>query len=158
MPNADHEATASSAHENLHAVLWTQTAAEYRALALQTFAAARASLDAALADRQWTADVEQRRTGNYESLPPAVVLDVDETVLDNSVYQARLIRDDEHFAADTWKLWVEEEAASAVPGALAFTRAADSLGIAVIYLTKPARRRGAGYAAQPRSTRISSPR
>ncbi len=125
----------TGANENLHAVLWTQTAVEYRAVALQTYAAARAALPAALADTSWTASPDQQARRGYGPLPPAVVLDVDETVLDNSAYQARLIRDDAEYERETWKAWVEEAAATPVPGALAFTRAADSLGITVIYLT-----------------------
>lgn len=121
--------------ENLHATLWTQTATEYHALALQTYATATAALDAALADSSWSADVAQLQAGGFEALPPAVILDVDETVLDNAAYQARLIRDGGAYSSDTWKAWVDEEAATAVPGALAFTRAADSLGVAVIYVT-----------------------
>ena len=127
--------TRAGAHENLHAVLWTQTATEYRAITLQTYAAARAILPEALADPTWTALPAQQAMGDYAALPPAVVLDVDETVLDNSDYQARLIRDDAEYDRDTWRAWVDEAAASAVPGVLAFTKAADSLGITVIYLT-----------------------
>ena len=123
------------ANENLHAVLWTQTATEYAALTQQTYAAARAHLDDALADPSWTAMPEQVAMGGYESLPPAVVLDVDETVLDNAAYQARLIEDDAVYDRATWSAWVEEAAAPAVPGVLAFTQAADELGIAVVYLT-----------------------
>ena len=121
--------------ENLHATLWTQTATEYRALAVQTYAVALDRLDDALADSSWSADVEQLRAGGFEALPPAVILDVDETVLDNAPYQARLVRDGGAYSSETWKAWVEEAAATAVPGALDFTRAADSLGVAVIYLT-----------------------
>ncbi len=126
---------AGGANENLHAVLWTQTAAEYRALTLQTYAAAWSALARAVAEPSWTADPEQLRAGGYESLPPAVVLDVDETVLDNSAYQARLVRDNGEYARESWKAWVEEEAATPVPGALEFVRAADSLGVLVVYLT-----------------------
>jgi acid phosphatase len=136
------------ANENLHAVLWTQTATEYAALTQQTYAAARAALDEALADPTWTAAPEQVGMEDYESLPPAVVLDVDETVLDNAAYQARLIEDDALYDRETWSAWVEEEAAPAVPGALEFTRAADSLGITVVYLTN---RRGPGEAATRRN-------
>lgn len=122
-------------NENLHAVLWTQTAPEFRALTLQTFAAARATLPRALADTSWTAAPEQQVMGGYGALPPAVVLDVDETVLDNAAYQARLVQTDGVYSRETWQAWVDEAAAPPVPGVLAFTRAADSLGIAVIYLT-----------------------
>ena len=125
----------AASHEGLHATLWVQTAAEYHALALQPYAAARTQLDAALADPSWSADPEQLAAGGYEALPPAVILDVDETVLDNSAYQARLIRDGTSYNTESWNAWVREVAATAVPGALAFTRAADSLGVAVVYLT-----------------------
>lgn len=121
--------------ENLHATLWAQTAPEFRAASLQAYAAARGALERALADSSWSADVAQLRAGGFEALPPAVILDIDETVIDNSAYQARLIRQGTTYTSETWAAWVEEEAATALPGALAFTRAADSLGLAVIYLT-----------------------
>lgn len=136
------------ANENLHAVLWTQTATEYAALTKQAYAAARATLDDALADPTWTAMPEQLAMGNYEALPPAVVLDVDETVLDNAAYQARLIEDGGVFERASWSAWVEEAAAPAVPGVLAFTQAAADLGVTVIYLTN---RRGSGEAATRRN-------
>ncbi len=77
-------------HEKLHAALWAQTAQEYRAAALQAYRSAREQLDRALADPQWTAAVEQ--TGAYRDLPPAMIVDVDETILDNSPSQARMIQ------------------------------------------------------------------
>lgn len=135
-------------NENLHSVLWTQTAAEYDALTRQTYAAARMALADALADPTWTAAPEQVGMEDYGALPPAVVLDVDETVLDNSPYQARLVETDGVFDGESWAAWVEEAAAPPVPGALAFTRVADSLGIAVIYLTN---RRGGEEAATRRN-------
>jgi len=136
------------ANEKLNAVLWTQTATEYAALTQQAYAAARDALADALADPTWTAMPEQVGMEAYETLPPAVVLDVDETVLDNSAYEARLIEDGAQFDRASWAAWVEEEAAPAVPGVLEFTQAADSLGIAVIYLTN---RRGPGEAATRRN-------
>ena len=54
-------------HENLNATVWMQTAVEYRAAARQAYRAARAALDAALADAHETAAVEQ--TGDPSSLP-----------------------------------------------------------------------------------------
>lgn len=122
-------------NENLHATLWVQTAAEYHALALQTYTTARAQLDAALADPRLSADPVQLAAGGYENLPPAIVLDVDETVLDNSVYQARLIRDGGVYDRESWQAWVREEAAPAVPGALEFIEYAAAQGVAIVYLT-----------------------
>src|SRR5689334_1035868 len=69
-------------HENLNAVVWMQTSAEYRASALQTYQAAEVSMMRALNDKNWTAALEQKRP--VPDLPPAVILDLDETVFDNS--------------------------------------------------------------------------
>ena len=80
--NGQAPAPAAAPHENLNAVLWVQSAAEYRASALQTYRAAEASMIRALQDKSWTAAIEQRRP--VPDLPPAVILDLDETVLDNS--------------------------------------------------------------------------
>lgn len=126
-------ATGRDTHEQLHAVLWVQTAAEYRALALQAFNLAGQMMDRALADRTWTAATEQ--TGDFAALPPAVIVDVDETVLDNSAYQARLIRSGQSFSSATWTRWVEEEKAVAIPGALEFARAAQQKGVTIFYVT-----------------------
>lgn len=125
--------TPTAANPMLHAVAWLQTAAEYRAAAAQGYAAASRSLDFALADSSWTAALEQQ--GAYGRLPPAVVLDVDETVLDNSPYQVRLIADRESFDDESWGRWVREARADPVPGALAFTRAAERAGVTVFYVT-----------------------
>jgi len=120
-------------HEALNAVLWTQTAVEYRAVTMQAYATARRALNRALADSNWSAALEQR--GDYTHLPPAIILDADETALDNSPYQARRILADGGFTRDSWKAWVEEAAARPVPGALAFAQYAASKGVAVFFVS-----------------------
>jgi 5'-nucleotidase (lipoprotein e(P4) family) len=124
------------AHENLNAVIWMQTALEYEASALQAYRLAQLQLDAALADPSWTAAIEQ--TGDASKLPPAVILDVDETVLDNSYYQARMVRDNTAYAAATWDPWVQEARATAIPGAREFTEYAVRKGVTVFYVTNRA--------------------
>jgi len=128
----------SAAHgygtENLNAVLWVQTAAEYQASARQAYALAEMVLDAALADPAWSAVTEQEGAA-FAGLPAAVILDVDETVLDNSPNQARQVLDDRDFTTETWHAWVREERAEAVAGALAFTRVAAERGVRVFYVT-----------------------
>ncbi len=121
----------------LHSTLWTQTSVEYAGTARQAYTLAGVMMKRALADSTWTASLEQTENGSgaYRDKPPAVVLDVDETVLDNSPYQARLILDDEAYTSESWKAWVREEKADAVPGALDFTRTAAENGVQVIYLT-----------------------
>lgn len=126
-------ATGTGPHENLMAVAWTQTSTEARAIQMQTFAAATAELDAALADTAWTAAPEQ--SGDFASLPPAVIVDVDETILDNSAYQAWLIVSGNSFSPATWDDWCDDEQAVPVPGAPEFVAAAEQLGVTVLYVT-----------------------
>ena len=121
----------------LNSTLWTQTAVEYEGTARQAYRMAEVMMQRALTDSLWTASLEQAEQGSdtYRTKPPAVVLDVDETVLDNSPYQARLILDDAMYESESWAAWVREERADPVPGALPFTQAAADRGVQVIYLT-----------------------
>lgn len=124
---------AAQPHENLNAVTWVQTAAEYRASAIQTYRAAEASMFRAIQDKNWTAAVEQRRP--VPDLPLAVILDLDETVLDNSVHQARLTATGAAFDDPGWQKWVAEKKAGLVPGARDFLMAAHANGVAAFYVT-----------------------
>ncbi len=73
-----------------------------------------------MADKGWTAaPVEQK--GDFSGLPPAVVLDIDETVLDNSLYQAWLVRTGSAFSLKTWNEFCNAKVSRAVAGAVAFT-------------------------------------
>lgn len=122
-------------HELLLATLYVQNAAEYDAATRMSYAAALAQLDAALADPRWTAAVEQEVTEAIGALPPAVILDVDETVLSNVAYQARLILDGGSYGSSTWLPWCEEAQATPIAGALEFCQAAAARGVAVFYVT-----------------------
>jgi acid phosphatase len=120
-------------NENLNGVLWMQAGAEYRASAVQAYRVARMQLDAALADKTWTAAVEQ--TGDPSALPPAVILDLDETVLDNSAYAARQVTDEAFYSPARWAAWVQERKAVAIPGAVEFLKYARSKGVTPFYVT-----------------------
>ena len=122
-------------HDAKLAVAWMQRSAEYQAACLQAFRGAAVALEAAVADATWLACLEQGNVDRAMELPPAVVVDVDETLLDNTAYNARLIADGARFAPDTWAAWVKEQQASAVPGALGYVRAAVRLGVRVVYVT-----------------------
>lgn len=130
-PSACPETSCLRTHQNLDSTLYIQTAAEYEAIALQTFTAARALVDQALADPTWNAVGGSEGSGH----PPAVIVDVDETVLDNSAYQARLILDDEVYGRESWRAWVDEAHAPSVPGAVEFAKWASDRGVTMIYLT-----------------------
>ncbi len=129
-------ASSADAHDNLNAVLWMQVAAEYEASIRSVFGAAADVLDRALADPDWDALPRNERGGQHVGhLPPAIILDADETVIDNSAYQARLIDRDEAFDAATWESFVNERRSRALPGALEFLRAAAQRGVTVFYVT-----------------------
>ncbi|HUD42881.1 MAG TPA: HAD family acid phosphatase [Dokdonella sp.] len=125
--------------DNLNAVVWTQTAIERELLARQAFAAAREQLSRALADPAWDALPHDEREGRVDRLAPAIIVDIDETMLDNSPYQARLVRDGASYDEFTWAQWCREQRAQAVPGALEFARDAAERGVTVFYLSNRAR-------------------
>jgi acid phosphatase len=109
------------------ATLWMRTSAEYRSSAEGTYRSALQGLQRGLADTGWSAEPTQ--TGDFSRLPPAVVMDIDETVLDNGAPQARMLLNGTcpgEFDA-IWDAWIAERAAPAVPGAVAFIRAAREL-------------------------------
>ncbi len=137
-PDAPAKQDSAAPNDNLNAVAWLQTSVEARLLYEQAYRAATDRLEAALRDKRWDALPKEERTNKYAKLKPAVVLDVDETVLDNSPYQARLIRDGHDYDEASWADWVHERAARALPGSLAFAKAAAKKGIRVIYLSNRA--------------------
>lgn len=120
--------------ETLNATLWMQRAPEYRAIAEQVYRQAREKI---AAPAPGSAAVEQgdAPAEALARMPTAVVLDLDETVLDNSVYQARLLRDGGNFDPKTWGEWVAAGAAEAIPGAREFVATARRLGHTVFYVS-----------------------
>ncbi|HEY0332829.1 MAG TPA: 5'-nucleotidase, lipoprotein e(P4) family [Stenotrophomonas sp.] len=129
---------AVAADDNLNAVLWMQRSEEYRALSEQTYRAAADRLDEALKEANWDALVPEERGNSAKGLKPAVVMDVDETVLDNSPYQARLVRDGKEYDEVTWSQWVAEKKAKPVPGVVDFAKAATAKGITLLYISNRA--------------------
>ncbi len=119
----------------LNAVAWTQNAVEHDLVFREIYREARKKLLEALHDKHWDALAHDERRNDYTTLKPAVILDVDETVLDNSAYEARLIRQHKEFNEASFGAWVKEEKGRALPGALAFTQFAARYGVRVFYLT-----------------------
>lgn len=119
--------------DTLHATLYQQLSEEYRGAALQAFAAARLALERALGDPSWTAATEQ--TGDYFSLPPAIIADVDETIFDNSPFQVGLIKSGTRYTTAKFNAWCGERRAWAIPGAVEFLKAAADRGVTVFYVT-----------------------
>jgi acid phosphatase len=116
--------------QNIMSVLFQQTSAERLAGSLQTFRSAKQALDNALADPSWSALPGQ----NVKDKKPAIIVDVDETVLDNTAYEARMILDGTKYP-EGWVGWGKEAAATEVPGAKDFLNYAASKGVTIFYVT-----------------------
>ena len=102
-------------------VHWVRSAAEHRALFLQTYRAAT----------ERVRDLAAGRVGGSW----AVIMDADETVLDNSEYQRRIAQRGESFDIATWNAWVREQTADSLPGAAGFIRTVRELGGRVAIVT-----------------------
>lgn len=103
------------------ATAWIRTAAEYRVSAMQTYAVAQRALDAAL-----------QTPGDK---PPAVILDLDETAIDNIEFEERMIAQGKTYDPQQWSQWISESAAGATPGAAEFLAYARSRGVTPFYIT-----------------------
>ncbi|MEO8159892.1 MAG: HAD family acid phosphatase [Arenimonas sp.] len=125
----------AQANDNVNTVAWMQTSVEYRLIAGETWRAALAQLDRAIKAPGWDALAREDRTVPATGLPPAVIVDIDETVLDNLPFQARLLRDNVDFHEEDFARWIDERAARPVPGALEFARAANARGVTIYYIS-----------------------
>ena len=102
-------------------ILWYQKSAEMRALSYQAFGMARLMFDIDL----------QKRTSDKGR---AVVVDIDETVLNNSPYEAGLISKDIGYPTG-WAQWIDEAAAEPLPGAIEFLNYVVENGADVFYVS-----------------------
>ena len=111
-------------HENnlLMATFYNYYAAEYKALAYQAFNIGKARL-------------KEIRIDDPENRNLAVVVDIDETILNNSPYEAKMILNKSGYSSESWTKWCKLEKAQPVPGAVEFLNYADSLGFNIFYIT-----------------------
>jgi 5'-nucleotidase (lipoprotein e(P4) family) len=123
----------ADAHDNMNATLWYQTSAEFKANAIQTYQTAALQLPHAIADKNWTALPNQ--ASNYQQLPMAIIVDIDETILDNSPTAAQGVLLNTGYDAKRWDQWVAMASAKAVPGAVAFVNKAEAAGVKVLYIS-----------------------
>ena len=112
------------------AVLFMQKSAEFRALAYQAFNLGRWQLDADFDKKNMKKLSKEQR-----KMSRAVVVDIDETVLDNSPHQAELIKNRMPFTGAVWTAWVNRRQAKPIPGAVEFLKYANSKGVRVFYIS-----------------------
>ncbi len=104
-----------------HSMYWHKNSAEYKALCLQAYNAAKNKLDIELSK-------------NIDKTL-AIVADLDETILNNTPYNEMLIEENTSYNQENWSDWVNKKIATAVPGSLDFFNYADSKGVEIIYLS-----------------------
>ena len=102
-------------------VRWTRASAEHRALYLQIYAGAGSEIERLTAGRA---------AGTW-----GVIMDVDETILDNSLFEQEQAESGRAYSDSSWAAWVRREAAPALPGAVAFTERVHALGGRVALVT-----------------------
>ena len=112
------------------ATLYMQKAAEYRALAYQAYNLARWQLDADLDKKNI-----KKLPKNEQKKPRALMVDIDETVLDNAPAQAYNIKYRLPFMTKQWHAWGEMRKAKAIPGAVDFLNYANGKGVKVFFVS-----------------------
>lgn len=108
--------------QSVLAASWMQASGEFKALSYQAFNLARMQFDA----------YSQAHQGSKKI---AVVVDADETAIDNGAYQAWLIGKDFGYSSDTWSKWMDAGQATAMPGAKDFLNYVANNGGEVFYIT-----------------------
>lgn len=106
----------------INAVEWMQNSGEYRALCYQAFELGRIRLNRILKE-----DTSKK--------PKAIVLDIDETVLDNSPLEAYIIANGMNNFKKVWKEWVGRAEAEPLAGAVDFLNEAKEKGVTIFYIT-----------------------
>ena len=103
-------------------VLWFQKSAEMQALYYQGYNIAKSSLT-------------EKLLNSDNRLPKAVIMDIDETVLDNSPLEAFQVIENVPFSDSLWLVWVKKACAKPLPGVLDFVNYAESKGVEIFYVT-----------------------
>jgi 5'-nucleotidase (lipoprotein e(P4) family) len=103
-------------------IRWIRQSIEYRMLCEQLF-------------RQATVAILRKVKTEKNSDNLAVVVDLDETVLDNSLYQVERWKAGLSFTQDSWSEWVNREEAGLVPGAKEFLKAVRKKGVRVVFVS-----------------------
>lgn len=106
--------------QSVLAVNWFQQSGEYQALAWQAFNTARMAFDAA---------------PSLAGKPKAVIVDLDETMMDNSAYSAWQAKYGQPFSDKTWSEWTRSRQAKAIPGAVEFARYVTAQGGTIFYVS-----------------------
>jgi acid phosphatase len=114
-----------SIQARLGANIYIQTAAEYRACCLQVYKTAEIRIDSILT------------TANPKPAKPAVIMDLDETVLDNSAFESFLYENNLEYSDELWGIYERDypDNAQLVPGARYFIKKAEQMGVTIVFVS-----------------------
>lgn len=104
------------------ATLWYQKSSEMKAIYYQSFNWAKYRL-------------QEKVESDKSDKKKAVVVDIDETMLDNSPFEGKSILTGIAYTKETWKDWCDKVIAEPLPGAVEFSKFAESLGVEVFYIS-----------------------
>lgn len=107
--------------QNTMSVLWFQTSGEAKALYVQGYNLGKMRLDELLKKKKMVRK-------------PAIVLDIDETIVDNSPYQAWNVKSGKAYPLN-WNEWIDRAEAKPLPGAVEFLKYANKKGVAIFYIS-----------------------
>ena len=110
-------------------IRWVRTAAEYDAISRSAYRSALDALADKIEDKSWSALPGQ---SGAENLPPAIIFDVDETVVSNVEFQATFVRP---FHDSKLNDWNNANVAVPVAGVVEFANRANELGVTLFFLT-----------------------
>ena len=108
-------------------VRWVRNSVEYKSLCHQVYSQAIYKLEQKVKHNKFSLNTHKN---NY-----AVIMDLDETVLDNSDYQVDLFDKNQTFNMDSWATWVEKEEAKLVPGAQKYINHLRKNNIQIIFIS-----------------------
>jgi 5'-nucleotidase (lipoprotein e(P4) family) len=110
-------------------IFWVKEAAEYQAVSMQIYAQATDDIAAFVADTSWSAIPNQTVD---PLLPPAIVFDIDQTMVSGAEFQLDYERPYANKKRDAWN---QNHDALAVPGAFKFVEAARAAGVETFFVT-----------------------
>ncbi len=117
---------------------WMNHSVEFKANCYQVYSNASKMLDSAIKDRMWSAIPSQMEDQMVWDKKLAIILDLDETVIDNIGYYDFLRSKDTSHTSENWDIWVSKAEATAIVGAVEFIKKAEAKGIEIFYITNRA--------------------
>jgi len=101
-------------------IRWVTNSSEYKLLCEQTY------------ENAWNNLEKTLKAADSQSV---IIMDLDETVLDNSKYQIDLTEKGESYNPESWSVWVNQKEADLVPGAKKFIDLVRSTNVRIVFLS-----------------------